>query len=189
MHDGTHIGETCPECETHHRVVESIPSRPFTRPLIDDLRENSSFTFVQGTNWRSGQSLGLSTDEEVTENLIIGTQTKAMHLRLYDPGWVVELEEEPYQHEDETVGDVAQAMLMHVTQDRRAALFELIEVICSILDPTYDCPECDYHTTGGTTLAREFLSHLTEAHDYTGEEAISVLEDCAHDTELPISQS
>lgn len=186
MHDGTNIGETCPECGTHHRVVESIPSQPFTRSLLDDLRESTNFTFVQGTNWISGKNLGLGTDEEVTEDLILGTQTKAMHLRLYDPGWVVELEEEPYEDEDETVEDVAQQMWMHVSQGREAALFEMLELVCSILDPAYDCPECDYHRTGGTTFAHDFLSHLTETHGYTGEEALSVLEDCALDTELSV---
>lgn len=183
MHDGSHIGEVCPECGTHHRLVEPIPSHPLTRSLVDDLRESTKFTFVQGTNWINGAHIGLSTDEEVTEDLILGTQTKAMYLQLYDPGWVVELEEEPYEDENETVEDVAQEMLMFVSQGQEEVLFEILELVCSLMDPTYDCPECDYLKTGGTTLARNFLSHLTETHGYAGDEALSILEDCALDTE------
>lgn len=184
MHDEIPLGETCPDCGTHHRVVESIPSQPLTRSLVDDLRRSTTFTFVQATNWSSGKHLGLDTDEEVTEDLILGTETKAMYLRLYDPGWVVELEADPREDVDETVEDVAQEMWMYVSQERDAELFEMLEFVCSLLDPEYDCPECEYRKTGGTTSAHNFLSHLTDTHGYTGEEALSILEDCALNAEL-----
>jgi len=183
MHDEPDLGEVCPECGTHHRVIESIPAQPLTQSLVEELRESTNFTFVRGTNWISAKDLGLSTDQEVTEDLIIGTQTKALYLKLYEPGWVVEIEEKPFEDEDETVEDVAQEILLFVSHDREELLFEMLEIISTELDPTYDCPECDYLETGGSTLARNFLFHLTESHNYTGEKALSVLEECTLDAE------
>lgn len=177
MHDGSHIGETCPECGTHHRVVGSIPPQPLTRSLLEDLRASPNFTVARGVGWTSGESVGFNTDEEVTEEIVLATETKALLLRLYDPGWVVELEAEPREDDDETVEDVATEMWSHASHDQSAALHEMLELVCSLLDPTYDCPDCDYHKTGATTLAHDFLSHLTDDHGYTGHEALSILED------------
>lgn len=125
-HDGSHIGTTCSECGTHHRVIESIPNQPLTRSLLDDLRETDAFTFAQGVGWMFGEIVGSGTDEEVTEDIIIATDSKVMHLSLYEPGWVVELEAEPRDDVDETVEDVAQELWMQTSQGLSEAMHDVM---------------------------------------------------------------
>jgi len=108
MHDGSHIGTTCPDCGTHHRVLESLDSRPFTRSALRSLEDSDGITFARGIGWFFGEIAGVDGDEEVTEDIVLGTQSKALLLSLYEPGWVVELEGEP--RDDETVEDVAREM-------------------------------------------------------------------------------
>ena len=43
------------------------------------------------------------------------------------------------------------------------------------LEPEYDCPECDYYSTGISTGPHAFLDHLRDEHGYTSEEAHRVL--------------
>jgi len=43
------------------------------------------------------------------------------------------------------------------------------------LEPGYDCPECDYASSGLTTGPYAFLDHLREEHGYTSEQAHKVL--------------
>jgi hypothetical protein len=38
-----------------------------------------------------------------------------------------------------------------------------------MLEPTYDCPDCEYHKTG--VSPHDFHDHLTDVHGYTDEEA------------------
>lgn len=73
-----------------------------------------------------GEIVGSGTDEEVTEDIIIATDSKVMHLSLYEPGWVVELEAEPRDDEDETVEDVAQELWMQTSQGLSEAMHDVM---------------------------------------------------------------
>jgi len=39
------------------------------------------------------------------------------------------------------------------------------------LEPTYDCPDCEYKKTGVSTSPHDYQRHLVEEHDYTEDEA------------------
>lgn len=125
-HDGTHIGETCPDCGTHHRLLESIPNQPLTRSALDSIRDGDGITFARGIGWFFGEIVGAGTDDEVTEDIVLGTQSKALLLSLYEPGWVVDLEAEPRDDVDETVEDVARELWMQSSQGLSEAMHEML---------------------------------------------------------------
>lgn len=125
-HDGTHIGETCPDCGTHHRVLESIPNQPLTRSALESIRDGDGITFARGIGWFFGEIVGAGTDDEVTEDIVLGTQEKALLLSLYEPGWVVDLEAEPREDVDETVEDVARELWMQSSQGLSEAMHEVL---------------------------------------------------------------
>jgi len=97
-HDGSHIGKECEECGTKHRVLESLPARPFSRSALDSLREEDSVKFVRGVGWFfSGTA---DDDVETTEDIVLGTKNYARFLTLHETGWVVEQEDEIRENED-----------------------------------------------------------------------------------------
>jgi len=100
MHATEHLGEVCPDCGTHHRVIESLPAKQMTLSALENLKESDGIVFAEGIMWMSGSMAGVSGDEEVTDEIVLGTENSAMILQLYDEGWVVEIEEEP--DDDET---------------------------------------------------------------------------------------
>jgi len=123
-HDGSHIGEICPDCGTHHRVLESIPAQPLTRSALESIEDSDGITFARGIGWfYDGTSDG---DDETTEDIVLGTQKKALLLSLYQPGWVVDLEAEPREDEDETVEDVARDLWMQSSQGLSEAMHEML---------------------------------------------------------------
>lgn len=95
MHDGTHIGEVCPDCGTHHRVLETLPGKPLTQEAIDSLESGENIHYARGIGWRDPEFLGVESDDKVTENVVLATDGSVVVVRLYEPGWVVEYEEEP----------------------------------------------------------------------------------------------
>ena len=64
-------------------------------------------------------------DGVTTEDVVLATQSKAMLLSLYEPGWVVELEEEPREDADETVEDVARELWMQSSQGLSEAMHDV----------------------------------------------------------------
>lgn len=95
MHATEHLGEVCPDCGTHHRVIESLPAKQITYSALEKLQESEKIVFAEGIMWMSGNVAGVSGDEEVTDEIVLGTKESAMILQLYDEGWVVEIEEKP----------------------------------------------------------------------------------------------
>lgn len=95
MHATEHLGEVCPDCGTHHRVIRSLPAKQITHSALDSLKESDEIVFAEGIMWMSGNMAGVSGDEEVTDEIVLGTKSSAMILHLYDEGWVVEIEEKP----------------------------------------------------------------------------------------------
>jgi len=122
MHTSEHIGEICPECGTHHRVIESLPAKQFTRSALEKLKESEGIVFAEGIMWMSPGLAGASGDEEVTDDIVLGTKNSAMVLRLYDEGWVVEIEEEP--REDETPEECAREVWMEGSNVASEAMHE-----------------------------------------------------------------
>lgn len=123
MHDGSHIGETCPDCGTHHRVLESLPAHQLTMDVLESIRDSDGIAFARGIGWFYD---GSSEDSvETTEDIVLATQSKAMLLSLYEPGWVVELEEEPREDADETVEDVARELWMQSSQGLSEAMHDV----------------------------------------------------------------
>ncbi len=126
MHDGSHIGTECPDCGTHHRVLESLDASPMTRAALESLEDGETIILARGIAWMSPGLAGVEVEndepphDEVTEDIVLGTQTKALLLSLYDPGWVVEMEIEP--EEDETVKEVAQELWINASNDLSQAM-------------------------------------------------------------------
>lgn len=97
-----HLGTTC-QCGTHHRVFDSLPASPLTGSMIDQLRASERIHFVRGITMRSPDH---DSNEEVTEDVVLSTDSKTLLLSFYEEvGWVVEQEIEHRPGEDpETVG-------------------------------------------------------------------------------------
>lgn len=105
------LGETCPHCGTHHRVLSSLPDAPLVESRIDSLRERNEIAFIRGIGMMFGETFGLDTDESATEDLVISTSSSTKLLsRHAGTGWVVEQE---IEHEsDENPTDVGQRVWM-----------------------------------------------------------------------------
>lgn len=58
---------------------------------------------------------------------------------------------------------------------RRNTSEDMPEEVEQGLEPGYDCPECDYASSGLTTGPHAFLDHLREEHGYSSTEAHQVL--------------
>jgi hypothetical protein len=123
-HDGSHIGTTCPDCGTHHRILDSLPAHPLTPSILESLRDSESVSFCRGIEWIDSRAVGVDAGEDVTENIVLATEGSALLLSLYDPGWVVEFEEEPEDGED--IQQVAETMWTSHSQMLGEALRERI---------------------------------------------------------------
>lgn len=123
MVEPEHIGGYCPDCGTHHRVVESIPARPLRMSEVDSLKESDDIVFCMQLMWMSGDMAGMDTDEDVTEDIVLTNETVTRLLSLYKGhGWVVEVEEE--HGEDEAAEDVATDVYVEATNMVSGAMKE-----------------------------------------------------------------
>lgn len=99
-------GETCPECDRVHEVIESIPGRPASRQFLDALEETDRFTFARAAAWLPAGKGG----EQVAKDIVVATEDAVKYLILSDEvGWFV-MDEREVQ-DDETVEDVATDLL------------------------------------------------------------------------------
>lgn len=105
MHGPEHIGEVCPDCGTHHRVIEALPSRPLTRETIASLEASDGIVYAQGVLWLPPDAAGIDADADVTEDIVLATPDTVLFLVLYEPGWVVDQEFNP--GDDETAAELA----------------------------------------------------------------------------------
>jgi hypothetical protein len=106
MVDTEHIGGYCPNCGTLHRVIESIPARPLRMTEVESMRDSDNVVFCMGVMMMSGGLVGMDTEEDVTEDIVLATEVSTRLLSLYrDHGWVVEVEVE--HEEDESAEEVA----------------------------------------------------------------------------------
>lgn len=95
MVETEHIGGYCPHCGTLHRVIESIPARPLRTSEVRSISESDDIVLCREIMAMSGDMAGMSTDEEVTEDIVLANETAARVLTFYrGHGWVVEIEEE-----------------------------------------------------------------------------------------------
>ena len=95
MVESEHIGGYCPHCGTHHRVIESIPARPLRTSEIQSMNDSENVVLCREFMGMSGDMVGMSGDEDVTEGIVLATETAARVLTFYrDHGWVVDAEEE-----------------------------------------------------------------------------------------------
>lgn len=115
--------QTCSDCGSEHRVLESLPARPLTASDVEDLRASDSLTFVAGARWLFGD-VAPEFDEEVTEDVVLATDQRALLLSLYGIGWVVEREVEPGP--DETAAEAAHDLLMAASSALEAEMERLL---------------------------------------------------------------
>lgn len=95
MVETDHIGGYCPHCSTHHRVIESIPARPLRTSEVRSINDSDDIVLCREIMAMSGDMAGMSTDEEVTEDIVLANKTVARVLTFYrGHGWVVEIEDE-----------------------------------------------------------------------------------------------
>jgi hypothetical protein len=103
MHENIedHIGETCPNCETRHRLIESLPNRVLSEEEVDTLRESGKFEYIGSVSYMNdGVKLPDKEEHWTTDNLVIAKGSNTQVLSRHDKGWIVEIEEEV--HEDES---------------------------------------------------------------------------------------
>lgn len=102
-----HIGGYCPDCGTHHRVIDSIPARPLRMIEVGSMSDSEDVVLCRAVMGMSGDMAGMDTDEEVTEDIVLATEKSSRVLHLYrEHGWVVEAEVE--HREDESAKEVAE---------------------------------------------------------------------------------
>lgn len=123
MVETEHIGGYCPHCGTHHRVIESIPARPLRTNEVRSINQSDDIVLCREIMAMSGEMAGMSTGEEVTEDIVLADETAARVLTFYrDYGWVVEIEEE--YAEGESPEEVAE----EVYQDAASMSSEAMEM-------------------------------------------------------------
>jgi hypothetical protein len=86
---------TCDRCGTHHRVVESMPNRPFDPDDVARLDRSCAFVAAIGSR---------SADESPTTNTLVVSTAGATRLlrRATDHGWVVDRERDHREDEAPT---------------------------------------------------------------------------------------
>lgn len=125
-HAPDRLGEQCPECGTHHRVIESIPDKPLSDEELESLRESEGVEFVRSLILMSGGLVGRDDAEEVTETIVLSTSARSLALQRYGgTGWVVEVEVE-HESDDDPV-EVGMDVWMEGSQYASAALSEVLD--------------------------------------------------------------
>ena len=99
MHDAT--GEVCPECGTHHRVIESIPARPLRRSERDEREDSETVALAMPMVAAFGAMAESGDGSETTREIVLSTMERAYVLS-FEPnhGWVVASEREHQEDED-----------------------------------------------------------------------------------------
>lgn len=125
-HAADHFGEECPGCGTVHRVLESLPDQPLTTSQIEELRDSENIAFIRGLALVSGGLVGYDTDEEMTEDIVLSTESSTKVLSRYDgTGWVVDIEEPHHDGEDPAV--VGEETWMKASQHLSTAMQEAFD--------------------------------------------------------------
>lgn len=101
MHGAT--GEVCPECGTHHRIVESIPARPLRVSELDELAESDKVALAMPVVAVFGNMAESEEGEETTREIVLST-VNAARILSFEPehGWVV-ADERKHEEEDDPV--------------------------------------------------------------------------------------
>lgn len=121
MVESEYIGGHCPNCGTHHRVIESIPERPLRMSEVKSLKESNDVILCMSVMGMSGDMAGMDTDEEVTEEIVVGGETATRVLSLYrGHGWVVDIEVEV--RDDESAEEVARDVYIEATNRNADAM-------------------------------------------------------------------
>lgn len=112
------IGETCPDCGTHHRVVPSLGEHQLTTGAVRGLEESERVHFARELLVFGGSA------GEVTEDLVLSTDRSTLALSLYDGhGWVVTQEIEHAADEDPE--EVGRGLWAELSQELGEAFREL----------------------------------------------------------------
>lgn len=100
-HTIAHLEDTCPVCDTHHRVIQAIPNSPLTTTIIDQLEDSEKVHFARGVGMMGGSVHGVETDELVSETLVFSSDSSTCVLsRFEEVGWIVDRE---IKHEESDV--------------------------------------------------------------------------------------
>lgn len=108
-----HINEECPNCGIVHRVIDSIPARPATDLLVDQLEEMDGIEYVSGIAVISREEAPPSMDLAdgaawVSNELVLSTSSRTQHLVYTPEGWVVyQYTEHDPDDDPEVVGELA----------------------------------------------------------------------------------
>ncbi|MWG35920.1 hypothetical protein [Halomarina oriensis] len=88
---------TCERCGTRHRVLESMPNRPFAPEDVERLDRSCAFVGAVGATRPA--DVTASEEAATTTNTLVVSTTRATRLlrRAEDFGWVVDRERE---HDD-----------------------------------------------------------------------------------------
>lgn len=99
MHNAT--GEVCPECGTHHRVVESIPARPLRVTELNEMEESGKMALAMPMVAAFGSMAESEDGTDTTREIVLSTTEKAYILSFEsEHGWVVASEREHQEDED-----------------------------------------------------------------------------------------
>ena len=83
----------CSECDTNHRILESLPNQPISPETIESLEEQDSIALARSIVAVPGHIVGASADM-VSEDMVLGTESTVRTLTRYgeEGGWVVKQE-------------------------------------------------------------------------------------------------
>ncbi len=121
-------GEECSECGTHHKILDSIPSRALTENEVQSLGDAEKFSLFEAINFMTGMTMpGVSDSAWATEDLVIATESGARIVSLYeDHGWVVAVEL-PLECDCCTPREHGENVLLDATEDLKHSMSHMTE--------------------------------------------------------------
>ena len=129
MDEPARIGDVCPECGTRRRVIESLPKQPLQVRKVSELEEAAEIEASYPVIPVPGSLLGLATEEEVTKDIVLATETETKVLGYYtETGWVLEhtFEHSEGESPEEAAGRIADELGMLLVTEAVDELSDLI---------------------------------------------------------------
>ena len=165
-------------------IMSSMPDRPLTKTEVLDMDARA-------------YCIDPDADEAYVIVLFGETQVHALGYAAAAGGWV-QFESEPIENSDTDTIDAFEDVVVRWTDDHYAERLgdggdlkisgegdstetdatEEREVPWEVeqgLEAEYDCPDCEYYTTGLSTGPHAFLDHLEDEHGYSRSEAHEIL--------------
>lgn len=89
-HARDNLDGVCEECQTDHRVVESLPNQPLDPSKIEAIEDTDGVVFARSVLSVPGAIVG-STADKITEDIVLATEKSVRTVTRYGDsgGWIV----------------------------------------------------------------------------------------------------